>query len=143
MDSQGRRIGNALTQLLDAGADATSIAAMAVSIWTDVERALSPVIGRRAVAAIYGRSLSLTSVACTCLSHVRENDGENDFTSLQYALAQQTSADAVAAQDALFRTFLQLLSRLIGKSLTGRLLESVLPSSSSDDATQETLHDDS
>ena len=143
MDIQSRRIGDALTKLLDTGADATLIATTAVSIWLEVQRALSPVIGARAVAAIYGRSLSLTRVTCTCLSNVRESDDQNDFMTLHSALAKQTSADAVAAQDALFQTFLRLLSRLIGKSLMGRLLESVLPSSASDGATQETLHDDS
>ncbi|MET0498968.1 MAG: hypothetical protein ABW106_11965 [Steroidobacteraceae bacterium] len=138
MDDQGKRIRNALIQLLDTDADAALIAATAVSIWRDVEQKLSPVIGRRAVVALYGRSLYLTRVAYTCLSPVPENDGENDFAVLRTALTTQSSAQAVVAQNALFEAFLQLLSRLIGKSLTGRLLESVLPSSSSDAAAQET-----
>ena len=137
MCSHGGRIRNTLAQLLATGADAELIATTAVSIWREVEQALAPVIGRRAVNALYGRSLSLTRGAYSCLSTVKENEGEDDFATLRAALSQQTSAHAVDAQDALLLTFVQLLSRLIGDSLTARLLESVLSSSSSDDVAED------
>ena len=137
MCSHGGRILNTLAHLLATGADPELIATTAVSIWREVEQALVPVIGPRAVRALYGRSLSLTRGAYPCLATVKENEDGDDFATLRAALKQQTSIHAVDAQDALFQTFVQLLSRLIGGRLTRRLLESVLPSSAGDDVAED------
>ena len=48
-----------------------------------------------------------------------------EFAALRSVLSQQRSAQVVAANGALLQTFYDLLSSLIGVSLTERLLRSV------------------
>ena len=119
--------------------DAGRIAESAVSTWRDLDAALSPIIGQRGVVALCKRSLYLTRADFPWLAAVDEGELKPDeFTTLQTALSQQTSANAAAANDALLRTFCDLLSKLIGASLTDRLLRSVWAGSSSDQVTQDT-----
>lgn len=141
MQSQERLINAqaAFTLLVAEGVDAGKIADKAVSIWCDVGRALSPIIGQRAVAALYKRSLSLTRAAYPWMPALPGAEVQLDiFAPLRIALSQQTSANVVAAHGALLQTFLDLLTHLIGGSLTERLLKSVWDSPSSRGALQET-----
>ena len=64
-----------------------------------------------------------------------------DFALLRETLAQQSSGDAAAAvQAGLLKTFLDLLTSLIGAELTERLLRSVWNNNPSSDPTvQDTL----
>jgi hypothetical protein len=108
------------------GADARQIAASAVAIWNAIDGALSPVIGLRGSGALYKRSLHLARADHPWLAVAY--DGAllpGDYSSLQAALAQQSSADAAAGHDALLQTFHDLLADLIGRSLTHRLLQAV------------------
>ncbi len=106
-----------------AGADALRIAETAVSIWVDIGMALSPIIGQPGVAALLKRSIYLTRSAHPCLETVLEDKAQPDeLLALQGVLAHQTSATAVAANVALLQTFQDLLTSLIGLSLTERLL---------------------
>jgi hypothetical protein len=57
-----------------------------------------------------------------------------DFASLQSTLSQQTSANAVAFSGALLQKFAELLTDLIGASLTERLLRPVVDVHSTCDA---------
>jgi hypothetical protein len=111
--------------------DAAQIAAVAASTWREMHAVLSPVIGPGGVAALYQRSLHLTGTAYPCLGAVREDALRiGEFAALEVVLSQQTSAQALAANGALLKAFCDLLSGLIGVSLTERLLRSVrnLPS---------------
>nr|WP_297459934.1 hypothetical protein [uncultured Halomonas sp.] len=97
-----------------------------MSIWHDINIALSPVIGQQGVAALYKRSLSLTRSDYPCLAFVHEHTLEpGDFSVLQMALSRQNGTDAVATNSALLRTFHERLACLIGKSLTEQLLQFV------------------
>jgi hypothetical protein len=114
---------------------ATVIALSALATWTRIDDALSPIIGRRGVAGLYKRSLSLTRAAHPVLAAVFEGTLQlGDYTTLQNALAQQAAPIAMAASEALLQTFHDLLTKLIGPSLTERLLCPLLdkPSSSGD-----------
>jgi hypothetical protein len=51
---------------------------------------------------------------------------EGDFDSLRTTLKQQSVATAIAINGALLQQFIDLLTALIGESLTERLLQSVL-----------------
>jgi hypothetical protein len=116
-----------LTRLAADGADALRIADGAVVVWRELDAALSPIIGRRGVAALFKRSLLLTAPAHPSLvaAHwVVETEG--DFDSLRAALKQQSVANAIATNGAMLRQFIALLTTLIGESLTERLLQSVL-----------------
>src|SRR5688572_23668545 len=116
-------------QLIAQDADAAQIAEKAVCAWRAVEAALAPIIGQRAVAALYKRSVALVHADYPWLM-AREagslrNRQSDDFDLLRTMLSQQSSSNAMAAHWALLRTFRSLLAGLVGESLTERLLGSV------------------
>lgn len=122
-----------------AGADASRIAEMAVSIWRDVGIALSPIIGQPGVDALFRRSIHLTRGSHACLAAVFDDKAQlGDLAALQTVLAQQTSAVAVATNIALLQNFQDLLTSLIGLSLSERLLRPVWDKPSSGAAEQDT-----
>jgi hypothetical protein len=139
MQDEVQRMQAALSQRTAEGVDAGRIADLAVLTWRDIDAALSPIIGQRGVAALYQRSLHLTRDGYPWLATVYESTlQEGDFTALQTALSQQTSSAAAAGNSTLLQTFCDLLSNLIGQSLTERLLESVWNDRSSDHAMRNT-----
>ena len=120
--------------------DPLEVAQSAVSTWHRIDNALSPIIGHRGVAGLYKRSLSLTRGEHPALTRVfDEAIVPGDYSTLQQALAQQSSSVAIAASSALLTTFTDLLVKLIGLSLTQRLLRPLLDGPSSrGDAAQDT-----
>ena len=120
------------------GADAGQVAAASVTTWRAIVAALSPIVGRRGIAALYKRSLLLVLPDYAWLAAAYEGALEpGDFDSLRAALSQQTAENAAAAQDAVLQTFQDLLDNLIGRSLTQRLLQSVWDQPSSSEAVQD------
>ncbi|HEY0199810.1 MAG TPA: hypothetical protein VGC19_14950 [Rhodanobacter sp.] len=118
--------------------DAARIAAGAASVWRAIDGALSPIIGRGGVAALYKRSLYLARSEHACLADVYEAmSTPGEYVALQSALSQQTTVDAVAAVRGLLHTFHGLLTHLIGESLTERLLRSAWDNHSSGQAVQD------
>jgi hypothetical protein len=107
-------------------------------MWRDIDAALSPIIGPRGVAALFKRSLLLTGMAHTSLVTAHDDaDTLGNFAALRATLEQQSSANAIATNDALLQKFFDLLSNLIGESLTERLFHSVQDNLSSDGAVRE------
>lgn len=109
-------------------ADARQISGAVAAAWHDLELALSPVLGRRGVAALYKRSLYLNSAAFPWLAQVREGVDASlaiDVAPLREMLAERSEAEAVETGVALIHTFTELLNALIGASLSERLLDSV------------------
>ncbi len=120
-------------------ADAGRVADAATSTWRRVEAALSRIIGKRGVAALYQRSLYLARADHPCLAAAHEGALQpGDFTALRTALAGQSSPNAATASQALLQTFRGLLANLIGDALTERLLKSVWDNPSSGHAAQDT-----
>lgn len=116
-------------------ADAAHVADAMGSAWSDMDQALSPVLGRRGMAALYKRSLHLNAAACPGLAQMHEGTDASlaiDLAPLHSLLAEQSDADAARLGELLIHTFTELLGSLIGASLSERLLESVwaLPSNS-------------
>jgi hypothetical protein len=108
------------------GAPGGQIADAAISVWHDINVALSPIIGQRGVMALYKRSLALTRADYPWLGAAQEHSlHPDDFAALQQALALQTRPNAAAANGALLQRFTELLNNLIGPSLSERLLRSV------------------
>src|SRR5688572_24051634 len=137
MQSEVRIKQRTLSRLAPEGADAGGLADAAVSAWRDIESALSPIVGKRGVAALYARSLHLTRAAHPALADA--HDGAlsfDEFASLHAVLSRQTAPDAAAASAALLRTFTDLLTKLIGASLTERLLRPVSHHPTSGNAAQ-------
>ena len=75
-------------------------------------------------AAAFGRVDDLRRIAAAD-PEAAQSRAPDDFTALRRELSQQTKADALAANGALLHSLSQLLTNLIGASLTGRLLQSV------------------
>ena len=112
------------TTEIDPGA--IELAAESVARWRQIDIALTPIIGRRGIVAIYKKALNLTHVDFPWLVAVSKDDVSFDnFASLLAALEQQTSVTIVAANLALHRAFNDLLVSLIGESLSERLLASI------------------
>ncbi len=127
-----------LTQLAADGADVPQIAGSAVAVWQELDATLSPIIGRRGVAALFKRSLLLTVPAHTSLVAAHwQVETAGDFESLGASLKQQSVANAIATNGALLQQFVDLLVSLIGESLTQRLLQSILDNPPRHGAVQE------
>lgn len=111
-------------QAARAGPESSAVAAPALVEWQRIEAVLAPVIGRRGVAAIYGRSLALTrrlfpwlpapttDATTGCIAH----------TPLHAALASRPDLESAAAEAALQQSFREVLASLVGAPLARRLL---------------------
>lgn len=121
------KIAEALVGLLEGQVDGAQIAGVIVRTWVDIDGALSPVLGKRGVAALYKRSLHLSGSAHGWLSDIQVGPiTAIDFEVLQKAFADQSNSEAASAATAMLRAFCDLLVSLVGISLTGRLLSPVL-----------------
>lgn len=102
-------------------------AASVVSLCAEIGAALTPIIGPRGVVALYKRSLFLTSREHPALLDLQENlpTTEMDLAPLVAALTPLSDADAHLVGGALLMSFHELISSLVGPSLTERLLRSV------------------
>jgi hypothetical protein len=126
---------------VETGADAASIADEIIATLRQLEAALLPIIGRGGVVALYERSLHLSSPAHPWLSPANEGvqnplagTSDNaptpvDLAILRSLLAKQSSARAAAGGGAFLRKFYDLLTGLVGPSLTERLVRSAADSS--------------
>ncbi|WP_208543174.1 hypothetical protein [Marilutibacter alkalisoli] len=118
---------------------AGQIADTMVSTWQAIDAALSPIIGQRGVAVLYKRSLYLAGHAHPWLAGMHEDSQATmDLMALRSVFAQQSSTDAAVAGGAFLQTFHELLSSLIGLSLTERLLRPVWAPFSSGPPAQDT-----
>lgn len=109
-----------------AGASSQEVAEVVAKAFQDIAQVLEPIIGRRGMAALYGRSLHVGGSACARIAAPTEAvPMAMDTALLQAELAKQTAAEAAAAGTALLQVFHVLLTTLIGESLTERLLRSV------------------
>jgi hypothetical protein len=112
------------------GVEPAQVADAIASTLQAIDAALRPIIGERGVAALYSRSLYLTSSAHPWLARMHED--VQDLAALKSTLAQQSTDDAAAGGSALLRTLYDVLASLIGSSLTERLLRSVAINSLND-----------
>ena len=129
----------ALTRRVEDGADAVHIAEAMVSIWQEIDASLRPIIGQQGMAALFQRSLYLTAQIHPWMGVVPTGVIKTmELMTLRAAFAQQSSVDAAIGGEALFQTFFELLTSLVGPSLTERLLSSVWANSLSGPSAQDT-----
>ena len=115
-----------LAYRIDDDSTSAEIAAACAALWQELQAVLSPIIGARGVAALGQRSLQLTSVAHPWLVAGQPGGPHAlDTSMLVPLLAQRSRDDAAAAGSTFLQTFRELLSSLIGASLTERLLLTV------------------
>jgi hypothetical protein len=115
------------------GADATVEATAAT--WRLVAAQLAPVIGARGLEVLFGRALHMTSTTYRWLAVGEDRGGRADaLPSLAECLARQDPATAAEASYTLLLTFTELLTTLIGESLTTRLLAPVFAGTAQESA---------
>jgi hypothetical protein len=122
----GRQIAASLAYRAGVASTAPQIADATLEAWQAIESALAPIIGQRGVAALYKRSVHLNRRTRPCLDAALETtEPLLGLVSLRAAMAQQSADDAAAIGGELLQTFHELLTTLVGPSLTERLLRSV------------------
>ncbi|MBB6598811.1 hypothetical protein [Luteimonas sp. MC1825] len=115
-----------LRRIAAEGSGMDALAARTEALWTDVARALVPIIGQRGMSALYERALHLAARQHLWLAQASGLDGEPAvFSSLARVASEHAVDDAIAAITTLFETFDRLLVTLIGASLTERLLQPI------------------
>lgn len=138
MQAGAHRIEATLSGLTSSDVTDTEVVDSLCRIWQGVGNELSPIIGRQGVAALWRRSVLITQPSHTWLDQVvRPSLEQSDFELLRAALISQPRIAAIEANDALLRSFYDLLSGLIGESLTDRLLSAVLPQPTAGSAVQD------
>lgn len=107
-------------------ADTGQVADAAVARWLQIDQALHPIIGHRGVAALFNRSVKHTAARFPWLGQGPQDAlAVVDPSVLKAALLLQTAAEATAGVDSLFQSLHDLLTSLIGSSLTDQLLRFV------------------
>ena len=110
--------------------DADTTANATAGTWRLVAAQLAPVIGARGLEVLAERALRMTSSTFPGLAVGSAGGGAGLLPGLAERLARQRPAEAAAASYTLFLTFTELLTTLIGESLTERLLTPVWASPS-------------
>lgn len=122
----GPRWPDPLADRLGADAGVEKVADAVMAIWHEIDEALIPIVGQRGVAALFNRSLKLVAAAHPWLAAGRGGALDAvDPAALKATLLQQPAAAAAAGGAALFQSFHDLLTSLVGAPLTNRLLHSV------------------
>lgn len=139
MDSrESSRFSGPLAQRVAEDADSRQIADAIGTLWTDIESALQPIVGRRGVAALFKRSLHVAATRHAWLAPLRDADAATlELEPLTALLGAQTPGAARAAGGELFEIFRELLVSLIGAGLSDRLLQPIWPASSSAPSAQD------
>lgn len=103
--------------------DGSAAAEAVISTWRQLVDLLTPVIGARGVDVIFRRSLYLTGKTFPWLASDEEQvESAPLLARLKACLAGRNPDDAAEAGYTLLATFIELLTTLIGESLTERLL---------------------
>lgn len=138
LSEESRQIVASLAHRVGPNADIARIAQAIVTTLQDMDAALTPIIGQQGVAALYRRSLHLCVSTHPRLADTYDNvQAALDLNALKSVLVEQNEADALFFGEVLLTTFYELLTTLIGPSLTARLLRDVWEPSLSDTPSQE------
>jgi hypothetical protein len=138
LSEESRQIVASLAHRAGPNADTASIADTIVAILQDINAALMPIIGQQGVIALYRRSLHLCAATHPRLAGIYDNvHAAMDLIVLKSVLVEQNETDALFFGETLLTTLYDLLTTLIGPSLTARLLRAVWQPSLSGTPSQE------
>lgn len=122
----GIQLTTVLVRLAGENSSADHVAGALEQLWRDIDRALSPILGPRGAAALLARSVLDTAVQYPWIGQFeRDQVARPILASLGTTISEQDGPVALAASLSLLRNFQDLLSSLLGASLTARLLDSV------------------
>lgn len=135
---ESRQIVASLAHRVGPNADIARIAQALVTTLQDMGAALTPIIGQQGVVALYRRSIHLCASNHPRLAGTYDSvQSTLDLIALKSVLVEQSETDALFFGEVLLTTFYELLTTLIGPSLTARLLRDVWGPSLSDTPSQE------
>ncbi|MHC8390106.1 hypothetical protein ACYZTM_19180 [Pseudomonas sp. MDT2-39-1] len=138
LSEESRQIVASLAHRVGPNADIARIAQAIISTLQDMDVALTPIIGPQGVAALYRRSLHLCASTHPRLAGTYDKvPAGMELTALKSVIVEQNDADALFFGEVLLTTFYELLTTLIGPSLTERLLRGMWEPSLSDTPSQE------
>ena len=128
-----QRLVRVITRRIGSTTGAGAVAEAARLTHDDLTAALDPLISSSGVEALWGRAFDLAQREYPA---GERNDGgrtgDEPFAQVTRWLEAQAPSTATDAAAALFATFAQLLTALIGESLTTRFLEKAWPDGFSD-----------
>ncbi|WP_237150687.1 MULTISPECIES: hypothetical protein [unclassified Pseudomonas] len=138
LSEESRQIVASLAHRVGPNADIARIAQAIISTLRDMDVALTPIIGKQGVVALFRRSLHLCASTHPLLARTYDKvQSGMDLTALKSIIVEQSNADALFFGEVLLTTFYELLTTLIGPSLTERLLRGMWEPSLSDTPSQE------
>lgn len=136
---EGRRIVASLALRVDRVEDIGQVADVIVTMLLDTNASLVPIIGPKGVAALYRRSLHLSLSLNPRLAGTYQALADPlDLTQLKSIFIQQDQNDVIFFGEELFKALYELLVKLIGSSLSRRLLLDVWDTHLSTPPSQET-----
>lgn len=139
---EGRRIVASLALRVKHVADIDRVADVIITMLRDTDASLVPIIGPKGVAALYRRSLHLSTSLHPCLldTYIPLADPLDliDLIDLKAILIQQNRNDAIFFGEELLKALYELLATLIGSSLSRRLVLDVWDNDLSAPLSQET-----
>lgn len=103
------------------------IAAGTATACDRLSRRLAPLVGDAGIHSLFARSLTLTQAGFPWLGAVGLTTPFASWTQLRLCIEKQPPEVATEASVALVSTFIGMLEKFIGQSLTARLLHDVWP----------------
>ena len=128
-----QRVVRVITRRVGASNGASDVAAAARLAHDDLIAVFAPLISSSGVEALWGRAFDLAQREYPA-DERRRDDGMTDepFAQVNLWLERQVPSAVTDAAAAIFATFAQLLTTLIGEALTTRYLEKAWPDGFSD-----------
>ena len=128
-----QRLASLITRRAGSSTDASAVSAVARRMHDDLNAALTSLISSTGVEALSARAFDLTQREYPAGERSGDNSRSDDpFSQVSPWLDRQTPANATDAAAAMFATFAELLSALIGEQLTMQYLQKAWPDGFSD-----------
>lgn len=129
-----QRLVRVITGRAGSSTDANAVTAAARLTHDDLIAVFAPLISSAGVEALWGRAFDLAQREYPADGRGAEDDGATDepFAQVSLWLEKQAPSVAIDAAAAMFATFAELLTALIGEPLTTRYLEKAWPDGFSD-----------
>lgn len=128
-----QRLAHVITSRVGSSTGASAVAAAARVTHVELTAVFAPLISSSGVEALWGRAFDLAQREYPADDRRGDNSTTDDpFDQVSLWLEGQVPSTAIDAAAAMFATFAQLLTTLIGEPLTMRYLEKAWPDRFSD-----------
>jgi|GEM_PF-1045828 len=125
IEERKQMIARILTPRSDVKSDAGAIADRALWSWERIAFHLMPLIGEAGFQSLYLRAVHLALPECPSITLMKRNSSTEDlFQKLREDLAFLDAVTTEFCSNVLMNKFIELVSSMIGESLTGQILRS-------------------